>query len=129
VEWLNGEEMAEEMWFESGGTRLFAVRGGGGGPAVVLCHGGLATHAACRAFAAQLEARFRVVTPDLRGLVLLHPAYGRFLPSGAQPFAHAAELAAIRVSMLLVPGIFADGLGAGQADRKNVGTFEARFGG
>jgi len=54
-----------EIWFESGGTRLFAVESGDGLP-ILLFHGGLATHLACQRFAAPLAARFRLVTPDLR---------------------------------------------------------------
>jgi pimeloyl-ACP methyl ester carboxylesterase len=57
--------MLEEIWFDSDGTRLFAVASGRG-PAIILLHGGLATHAACMAFAAPLASRFRVIAPDLR---------------------------------------------------------------
>jgi pimeloyl-ACP methyl ester carboxylesterase len=55
-----------EHWFEADGTRLFAVDAGEG-PPIVLLHGGLANHLACWQFAAPLTARFRVITPDLRG--------------------------------------------------------------
>ena len=55
-----------EFWFESAGTRLFAVESGQGTP-IILLHGGLATHLACRRFAAALETQFRIITPDLRG--------------------------------------------------------------
>ena len=55
-----------EFWFESQGTKLFAVESGEGRP-IILIHGGLANHLACRVFAAPLDARYRVVTPDLRG--------------------------------------------------------------
>jgi len=54
-----------EIWFESHGTRLFAIERGSG-RAILLLHGGLATHLACRPLAEPLAARFRVVTPDLR---------------------------------------------------------------
>jgi 3-oxoadipate enol-lactonase len=54
-----------EIWFESGGARLFAVESGHGRP-VILLHGGLATHLACRRTAAPLSPRFRIITPDLR---------------------------------------------------------------
>jgi pimeloyl-ACP methyl ester carboxylesterase len=55
-----------EFWFDSAGTKLFAVEGGEG-PPIILIHGGLANHLACRVFATPLEARYRLVTPDLRG--------------------------------------------------------------
>jgi pimeloyl-ACP methyl ester carboxylesterase len=55
----------EEIWFDSDGARLFAVQSGDGFP-VILLHGGLASHLACRAFAAPLAQRFRLITPDLR---------------------------------------------------------------
>lgn len=54
-----------EFWFDSAGTKLFAVESGEGRP-IILIHGGLATHLACRAFGAPLDARYRVITPDLR---------------------------------------------------------------
>ncbi len=56
----------DEIWFERGGARLFAVARGDG-PPIVLLHGGLANHLACWQFAGPLTARYRVVTPDLRG--------------------------------------------------------------
>jgi pimeloyl-ACP methyl ester carboxylesterase len=55
----------KQLWFESHGTRLFAVESGAGKP-LILLHGGLANYTACRVFAAALDARYRVVTPDLR---------------------------------------------------------------
>ncbi|HSD90499.1 MAG TPA: alpha/beta hydrolase, partial [Kofleriaceae bacterium] len=55
-----------EIWFENTGTKLFAVEIGDGTP-IILIHGGLANHLSCRGFAGPLDARFRVVTPDLRG--------------------------------------------------------------
>lgn len=54
-----------EIWFESDGVRLFAVDSGRGRP-LILLHGGLANHLACRRFAASLSPRFRIITPDLR---------------------------------------------------------------
>jgi 3-oxoadipate enol-lactonase len=59
-----------ELWF---GSRLFAVERGDG-RAVILLHGGLATHAACAPYADALAARFRVITPDLRGSGRSHDA-------------------------------------------------------
>jgi len=57
--------MTHEIWFEHAGTRLYAVDTGTGLP-IVLLHGGLATHVACRMYSGPLETRFRVITPDLR---------------------------------------------------------------
>jgi len=54
-----------ELWFESGGVRLFAVEDGAG-PAVVMLHGGMATHVAALPLVAPLAPRYRVVAPDLR---------------------------------------------------------------
>src|SRR5262245_16558605 len=60
------ENDMHELWFDSSGTCLFAVESGRGLP-VLLFHGGLATHLACQRFAAPLAARFRLITPDVRG--------------------------------------------------------------
>ena len=57
--------MIREIWFESHGAKLFAAEEGQGRP-VILLHGGLANHQACRLFAAPLAERFRLITPDLR---------------------------------------------------------------
>lgn len=56
---------AKQLWFESHGTRLFAVEAGTGTP-IILLHGGLANHMACRVFASPLSASYRLVTPDVR---------------------------------------------------------------
>jgi pimeloyl-ACP methyl ester carboxylesterase len=56
----------QEIWFESGGVPLFAVEDGEG-QVVVMLHGGMASHVASRPLVAPLGARYRVVTPDLRG--------------------------------------------------------------
>lgn len=55
-----------EFFFDDAGTKLFAVESGTGRP-IVLLHGGLATHLACRVFGAPLDAQYRLITPDLRG--------------------------------------------------------------
>ena len=55
-----------EHWLANGDVRLFAVEGGAGRP-IVLLHGGLANHLACWLYAEPLAARFRIITPDLRG--------------------------------------------------------------
>jgi pimeloyl-ACP methyl ester carboxylesterase len=54
-----------ELWSESAGVRLFAVEEGEG-PALVMFHGGMATHVAALPLVASLAPRYRVVTPDLR---------------------------------------------------------------
>jgi len=55
-----------EHWFESEGTRLYAVEHGCGQP-IVFLHGGLADHRAAIHAVGQLGASFRLITPDLRG--------------------------------------------------------------
>jgi len=55
-----------DVSFEAEGVRLYAVEAGRGAP-VILLHGGLANHLACRAHAAPLVGSHRVITPDLRG--------------------------------------------------------------
>lgn len=55
-----------EIWFESEGVRLFAVEAGHG-PAIVMLHGGMASHVAALPLVAPLSSRYRVITPDLRG--------------------------------------------------------------
>jgi len=62
-----------EIWFSNQGVRLFAVESGHGRP-IILLHGGLANHLACRLFAAPLAERFRLITPDLRGAGRSHYA-------------------------------------------------------
>jgi haloacetate dehalogenase len=76
-------DTTRDFWFESDGARLFAVDGGRGRP-IVLLHGGLATHLACRVFAAPLSARFRLLTPDLR-------ASGRSIYAGALTWDQLAD--------------------------------------
>ena len=55
-----------EVWFESDGVRLFASEDGGG-PVVVMLHGGMANHLASLPLVTPLVERYRIVTPDLRG--------------------------------------------------------------
>lgn len=45
--------------------RLFTVIGGEGRP-LILLHGGLSSHLGVRVWCAPLDARYRVITPDLR---------------------------------------------------------------
>jgi 3-oxoadipate enol-lactonase len=63
---LSRKEMPmTEIWFENRGAKLYAVEGGAGRP-LILLHGGLANHLACRVFAAPLERELRLITPDVR---------------------------------------------------------------
>lgn len=55
-----------EFWVESHGARLFAVEDGGG-PVVVMLHGGMGSHQAALPLIAPLAARYRIIAPDLRG--------------------------------------------------------------
>ena len=57
---------AQEFWFESVGTRLFATQRGEG-PTVVFIHGGMADHRAALYRAGALSSSYRLVTPDVRG--------------------------------------------------------------
>ena len=54
------------MWFESGGTRLFAVEDGSG-RVIVMLHGALASHQAGLPLILTLAARYRILAPDVRG--------------------------------------------------------------
>ena len=55
-----------EFWLESKGARLFAVEESDGS-AIVMLHGGMASHVAAWPLVASLSRRYRVITPDLRG--------------------------------------------------------------
>ncbi len=83
---------AKEFWFESDGVRLFAVESGHGRP-IILLHGGLANHEACRRFAAPLATRFRIITPDLR-------ASGRSIFAGSLSWDQLADDVAALVGHL-----------------------------
>jgi len=101
----------EEIWFESDGVRLFAVESGHGRP-IILLHGGLATHEACRRFAAPLATRFRIITPDLR-------ASGRSFYSGPLTWDQLADDVAALVGHLGLESAVIGGIsfGAGCAVR------------
>ncbi|HEX4449630.1 MAG TPA: alpha/beta hydrolase [Kofleriaceae bacterium] len=58
-----------EIWLDN----LYATSTGDG-PAVILLHGGLATHAACQPYVDALASRFTLITPDLRGSGRSHDA-------------------------------------------------------
>lgn len=58
--------MSRDVWFESNGTRLFALAVGDGNP-VVFLHGGLADHRAALIHVRELAASQRLLCPDLRG--------------------------------------------------------------
>jgi len=55
-----------EFWFQNHGVRLFGVEEGSG-PAIVMLHGGMASHVAVLPLIASLGSGHRVVAPDLRG--------------------------------------------------------------
>lgn len=55
-----------EVWFESGGARLFAVEDGGG-RVLVMLHRGMGSHRASLPLIVPLIRRYRVIAPDLRG--------------------------------------------------------------
>jgi 3-oxoadipate enol-lactonase len=58
-----------EVWYESAGTRLFALEVGqlDSPRPVVFMHGGLADHRAAMLYVGPLLAAHRVILPDLRG--------------------------------------------------------------
>lgn len=64
-----------EIWYEAGGARLFALESGEpSGQAVVMLHGGMASHGAVLPLVQPLASRCRVLTPDLRGSGRSHAA-------------------------------------------------------
>lgn len=62
----DSNETLHEIWYQSAGTRLFAVERGRGRP-VVFLHGGLADHQASWFRAGSIAASHRLITPDVRG--------------------------------------------------------------
>ncbi len=62
----NQAMLQRAIWFESSGTRLFAVELGRGG-AIVFLHGGLADHRSALIRVGALAASHHLLTPDLRG--------------------------------------------------------------
>jgi 3-oxoadipate enol-lactonase len=60
------DSITNELWFESSGSKLYAIEQGRGRPILAL-HGGLADHRASLAYAGPLAADYHVITPDLRG--------------------------------------------------------------
>jgi 3-oxoadipate enol-lactonase len=68
---MKAEDLAQAaerhgIWFESDGTRLFALDIGHGHP-IVFLHGGLADHRAALFRVGALASSHRLLTPDLRG--------------------------------------------------------------
>jgi 3-oxoadipate enol-lactonase len=100
-----------EHWFEHDGVRLFATLAGEGAP-IVLLHGGLANHLACWQFAGPLAARYRVITPDLRGAGRSH--YGQPLTWDALASDIPALLRSLGIERAVIGGI---SFGAGVATR------------
>ena len=76
-------EEPREIWFEGGGTRLYAVERGRGS-AIVFLHGGLADHRSALFRVGGLAASHRLLTPDLRGS-------GRSVYSGALTWDRLAD--------------------------------------
>jgi len=95
----------DEIWFDRDGARLFAVASGAGVP-VILLHGGLANHLACRVFAAPLAQRFRLITPDLR-------ASGRSIYAGELTWDQLADDVAALIRHLGLPRAVIGGISAG----------------
>jgi 3-oxoadipate enol-lactonase len=60
------DSITNELWFESSGSKLYAIEQGRGRPILAL-HGGLADHRASLAYAGPLAAGHHLITPDLRG--------------------------------------------------------------
>ena len=70
-----GAQPPREIWYEWGGARLFALESGApSGQAVVMLHGGMASHVAVLPLVQPLVSRWRVLTPDLRGSGRSHGA-------------------------------------------------------
>ena len=96
-----------EISFEHANSSLFAVDTGTGDP-VVLLHGGLATHVACRRFAEPLSARHRLITPDLRGS-------GRSRFAGELTWYQLADHVVALLAHLPLPRAAIGGISAGAA--------------
>jgi 3-oxoadipate enol-lactonase len=60
------DSISNELWFQSSGSKLYAIEQGRGRPILAL-HGGLADHRASLGYAGPLAASHRLITPDLRG--------------------------------------------------------------
>lgn len=60
------DSITNQLWFESSGSKLYAIEQGRGRPILAL-HGGLADHRASLAYAGPLAAHYQLITPDLRG--------------------------------------------------------------
>lgn len=55
-----------ELWIDADGLRLFSIDAGAG-HAIVMLHGGMASHVAALPFVRGLAERHRTLVPDLRG--------------------------------------------------------------
>ena len=75
-----------EVWFESAGTRLYALEVGqlDSPRPIVFMHGGLADHRAAMLYVGPLLAAHRVIVPDLRGA-------GRSVYAGALSWQQLAD--------------------------------------
>jgi pimeloyl-ACP methyl ester carboxylesterase len=99
------DDTQREIQFESDGATLFAVESGRGLP-VILLHGALANHLACRVIAGSLSERFRLITPDLRGS-------GRSIHRGPLTWAQLADDVAALMRHLALPRAVVGGVSFG----------------
>lgn len=94
-----------EIWLDEGTCELFAVEDGSG-PALVLLHGGLASHRAVLPVLTPLADRYRVVAPDLRGS-------GRSWCSEDLTFDRLAEDVARLLDQLAISRVVMGGISSG----------------
>jgi carboxymethylenebutenolidase len=97
-----------EVWFESRGTRLFAVECGAGTP-LVLLHGALADHRAALSafgFGAEVPPGVRLIAPDLRGS-------GRSIDPGPLAWDQLAEDVRALLDHLKIDRAIAGGISSG----------------
>jgi pimeloyl-ACP methyl ester carboxylesterase len=101
------ESTSREIWFESGGARLYAVDLGHG-HAIVFLHGGLADHRSALFRVGSLAASHRVLAPDLRGS-------GRSIYSGALSWDQLADDVCALLEHVQVERAIVGGVSAGSA--------------
>jgi len=95
------------VWFESAGSRLFAIDKGLGLP-LLFFHGGLADHRASLFHVGRLAVAHRVVMPDLRGS-------GRSVHAGDLSWDLLADDAGALLDHLEIEGAVVGGVSAGSA--------------
>ena len=101
------EAASRELWFESGGARLYAVDLGHGHP-VVFLHGGLADHRSALFRVGALAASQRVLAPDLRGS-------GRSIYRGAMSWDELADDVCALLDHVKIDRTIVGGVSAGSA--------------